>query len=161
MHLGWMAVWVALVSMAAAPAADVLQNYVPEDLGRVHRSGDVVQLDANSVTATYLDLESRRTITVGIASVPDPAAARAKYKVWGEAEGTLKASDAEYGGFVIGGIPGGYFWSESAGTLQSEAAVLLGDQLVVRVAVQPAKDPTEPIRLMRGLDLDGLRKLVP
>ena len=108
-----------------------------------------------------LDLTSRKSVTVTIGAVTDPATARAEFKVWGDAEGTLKASTAEYGGFVVNGVPGGYLWTENAGAVQSKAAVLVADQIFVRVEVAPAKDPAEPTRLMKDLDLDGLRKLVP
>jgi hypothetical protein len=159
MRLELMAVWLATVSMAGPPAAQVLAGFLPADLGRVHRAGEV-QIDASGATATYLDVANRKTITLSIAPA-DPAAERARYKVWGASSGTLVAADAEYGGFEVDGVPGAYAWSTVAGALHSEAAVLIADQLVVRIVVSSAKDPAEPTRLLKDVDLAGVRKLLP
>ncbi|MEQ1566881.1 MAG: hypothetical protein ABMA64_14660 [Myxococcota bacterium] len=162
MRLEWMTLWFAMVSSAAPPSGEVLRNYVPTELGRIDRSGDaVIQPDGAAVSATYLDLSSRRTIAVSIATVSDPVVEKAKYKVWGDGQSPLRTASGEFGGFVVAGVPGGYFWTETSGIVASEAVVLIGDALLVKVAVTPAKDAEEPTRLLKELDLAGLRKLLP
>jgi hypothetical protein len=162
MRLELMTVWLVALAYSAPPTGDALKPFLPADLGRIKRTGDAAILgDGGTVVATYLDLASRKTVTVTLQPVTDVALARADFKVWGEGATALKASTADYAGFVVDGVPGGYFWTTTAGAIQSTAGVLVADQILVRVQVSPAKDPAEPTRLMKDLDLSGLRTLVP
>lgn len=152
-------VFAALLLGAIPPLSD-LASWLPPSLDGLPAAGKPMTMaDAGLVAGAYLD-KGTRSININLGKIQDLGFTRAQYKVWGKGD-EVKSGDLTFGGCEVAALPCGWKgWTRGDGLVQSEAEVLLADQLYVSVSVVSAKKTDEAAAVLKMLDIESLKSKV-
>ena len=158
MRTACLVVGLSLVAGTAVAKPKALADFLPAKLGDIKREPpsrpDPLLGDTSGgvAHAAYL-LPERRFVNINLMWAQEPAAERAEFVVHRPGE-TKESQAAGYEGFDVDGL----FVQRTSYTRSrmSEVRAVLADRIVVRLSVENAKEPNEPLEWLRKMDLQSL-----